>query len=454
MLQNGTTLDGPSQTLPALYSMAASNFHDITSGNNGFAAGPGYDLVTGIGSPANSFALTLSGYHTAHVAFAQQPPSSVTAGATISPAVTVDVLDANGNLNTTDNSNVTISLTGGGTLNGTLTVAAVNGVATFSDLSINLAGTYHLQASDGTLGSALSTAFTVMATSPSKLAYLQEPTAAAGGATIAPAVTVVVEDKFGNLDTGDTSAVTLGVASGPGTLSGTLTENAVAGIATFADLSIQTPGAYTLIASDGTLVTVTSVSFVISPPPARVLSINRFSPLGPVTGNTTVEYSVLFNETVTGVGAGDFTLVLNGVAVAAPLIVAGSGDQYTVTVSGISGTGSLGLNLTDDGSIRDVAGNPLQGGGKASFQTQSTFAAGSKPASVALADVNGDGIPDMIVANSGGSSVSVLLGNGNGTFQAQKTFATGGRPAAVAVADVNGDGKADLIVGQLQRRHG
>jgi hypothetical protein len=45
------SLDGPADTLPKLYSFPASDFHDITSGNNGFAAGVGYDLVTGIGSP-------------------------------------------------------------------------------------------------------------------------------------------------------------------------------------------------------------------------------------------------------------------------------------------------------------------------------------------------------------------------------------------------------------------
>ena len=45
------TLDGPTGTLPTLYALPASAFHDITSGNNGYAAGPGYDLVTGRGSP-------------------------------------------------------------------------------------------------------------------------------------------------------------------------------------------------------------------------------------------------------------------------------------------------------------------------------------------------------------------------------------------------------------------
>ena len=46
-----TTLDGPSGTLPKLYALPTSDFHDITTGNNGYAAGVGYDLVTGRGTP-------------------------------------------------------------------------------------------------------------------------------------------------------------------------------------------------------------------------------------------------------------------------------------------------------------------------------------------------------------------------------------------------------------------
>jgi hypothetical protein len=45
------SLDGPSQTLPAIYQLSSGDFHDITSGSNGYAAGRGYDLVTGRGSP-------------------------------------------------------------------------------------------------------------------------------------------------------------------------------------------------------------------------------------------------------------------------------------------------------------------------------------------------------------------------------------------------------------------
>ena len=51
MLTGQKTLDGKNDTLPKLYAAPAADFHDITSGNNGYAAGVGYNLVTGRGTP-------------------------------------------------------------------------------------------------------------------------------------------------------------------------------------------------------------------------------------------------------------------------------------------------------------------------------------------------------------------------------------------------------------------
>jgi hypothetical protein len=84
-----------------------------------------------------------------------------------------------------------------------------------------------------------------------------------------------------------------------------------------------------------------------------------------------------------------------------------------------------------------------------SLQTpSSSTGAGSKPSSVAVADVNNDGKLDVVTANSGTSNAGVLLGNGDGTFQPVSTYPTVAKsyPKAVTVADVSGDGKPDLIV--------
>ncbi len=87
----------------------------------------------------------------------------------------------------------------------------------------------------------------------------------------------------------------------------------------------------------------------------------------------------------------------------------------------------------------------LLGNGSGGFSAASSFAAGSKPDSVTTADLNGDGTPDLIVADRDGG-VSVLLGNGSGGFSAAKTYAAGPMSESVTTADVNGDGKQDLIV--------
>ena len=60
---------------------------------------------------------------------------------------------------------------------------------------------------------------------------------------------------------------------------------------------------------------------------------------------------------------------------------------------------------------------------------------------------DGDGKPDLVVLNGGSNTVGLLLGNGDGTFQAVVTYGSGGvYPQSVAVADVNEDGKPDLVV--------
>src|SRR2546422_450783 len=81
-----------------------------------------------------------------------------------------------------------------------------------------------------------------------------------------------------------------------------------------------------------------------------------------------------------------------------------------------------------------------------SFPLVRTFDVGTRPSSVAVGDFNGDGKPDLAVANL--TNVSVLLGNGDAIFRAAVNVSAraDSLPAAVAVGDFNGDGKPDLAV--------
>ncbi len=189
-----------------------------------------------------------------------------------------------------------------------------------------------------------------------------------------------------------------------------------------------------------------------------VVSINRTTPSVATTSATSVSFTATFNEPVTGVDASDFQVVttggvsdfqvvtMNGVANSGVQVTPVSSSVYTVTVSEFAstGTGTLGLNLVNNGSIHDTVGNSL--GASGLFQPQATYAVGNDPTSIATANLTGDGIQDLVVTNAGDDTVSVLMGRGDGTFLPQQTYNVGVDPTSVTIADVNGDGKPDLIV--------
>ncbi|HWO89198.1 MAG TPA: S8 family serine peptidase [Gemmatimonadales bacterium] len=204
------------------------------------------------------------------------------------------VQDAQGNTVTSSTASVTLAITSGtGTtgavLGGTLTRAAASGVATFNDLTIDKAGSgYTLTATATSLSGATSNAFSVNVGSPTKLAFVGQPSAVAQGSVMAPAVQVAIQDAGGNTVTNATNTVTLSITSGTGTpgavLGGTLVQASTAGIASFADLTVDLPGTgYTLTATATTLTsaasshftvnggsitgTITLVSTFLSPPP-------------------------------------------------------------------------------------------------------------------------------------------------------------------------------------------
>jgi hypothetical protein len=87
----------------------------------------------------------------------------------------------------------------------------------------------------------------------------------------------------------------------------------------------------------------------------------------------------------------------------------------------------------------------LLGDGNGRFQDPVYFATGDSPVSVAVADLDGDTVPDIVTANDNSNNVSVLLGNGDGTFQKPASFEAGDGAVFVAAADLDGDDFPDII---------
>jgi hypothetical protein len=115
-------------------------------------------------------------------------------------------------------------------------------------------------------------------------------------------------------------------------------------------------------------------------------------------------------------------------------------------VADINGDGKPDLTVANFSSNRVSV---LLGNGDGTFQPATGFATVNAPLGVAVGDLNGDGKPDLAVTNFSTNSINILLGNGDGSFQAAQNYPAGPAPSAVAVADFNGDGRNDLAVGNF-----
>ncbi len=139
-----------------------------------------------------------------------------------------------------------------------------------------------------------------------------------------------------------------------------------------------------------------------------------------------------------GNGSGTFGPAINSPAIDGPYDVAfadlNSDTKPDIVVTSIGNLGNANLVSV------------LIGNGNGSFASPVSYTTGSFPGSLAVADLNADGKPDVVVVNFETNSVSVFLGNGNGTLQSRVDYATGNGASSVAARDVNGDAKPDLLV--------
>ncbi len=160
---------------------------------------------------------------------------------------------------------------------------------------------------------------------------------------------------------------------------------------------------------------------------------------------------VSITGTFTGNGAGvtNVNLAINSGGAIQPLGGFGlasspgvGGNPQTVIAVDVNGDGNPDLISANAGSGTLTV---LTNNGSGVYVLASAPGVGSGPESVVAADVNGDGKPDLISANSSGNTLSVLTNTGGGNFLLSSSPTVGSKPYSVTAADVNGDGKLDLI---------
>jgi adhesin/invasin len=335
-------------------------------------AGTGYTLSATAspltGATSTSFAVTAGSPK--QLGFVV-PPSSVQAGATITPAVAVAVEDTFGNTVPSATSSITLTLGGcsqGSGLTGTRTFAAVNGVATFTGLAVQTAGTCTLTAADATDAPGTSPPFQVTSAPPAKLTFLVQPSNVVAATPMVPAVQVAIVDAFGNA-TASMAPVTLmlSTATGPGRLSGVAQVNAIAGTATFSDVEIdQTASGDVLVATAPGYAGVTSNTFDVSTGAPSATQ----STIGANPGQLTADGTSVTTLTVTVKDAGGNPLGGQDIQLA----VSGTGNDL-LPASGLSApdgtfTATLSSTTAETKTVTATIG-PVQ------FSTTVTFQPGA-----------------------------------------------------------------------------
>jgi len=408
----------------AIYSLGEginynSNFHDITSGNNDTANQPvwysavtGYDLVTGWGSPSGQNLInSLAGPQLPGFWLTASPTSlSISQGGASTTAVIVT--DAGGFSGSVTLA-VTSSLPSGVTAtwsanpvtgNGALTLVASSS-ATLGTVTVTISGT------SGALNAITHFTLTVMGppTSTTTTLAISSAGAQVTSVTAGSVVTLTAEVNAGSL------AVTSGKVN-------------------FCDAT----AAY---CEDVHLLGTSQLT-------GKGIAILNFSP-----GIGSHSYKALFVGTSNNDASASSVLALTvNAAYASTTTISQTGTQgnYTLTTT-VTGQGAISptgiVSFLDTSYSNKVLGTASLGAGQRtlSWLNSQTPAAGSQPYTIATGDFNGDGIPDLAVANQS-STVSILLGIGNGTYTPAASLSLASEPNSITVGDFNGDGIQDLAV--------
>jgi hypothetical protein len=279
-----TAYDAQGQPLPdriPVWTSSAPSIAAVTSTGIvlGMTEGGPVTITATAEGKSGTALITVAPRPATRLGFVQQP-GSATAGQSLAPAVRVAVQNDLGGTVANAAHTVTLALgsnPGSATLSGTTSVQAINGIATFPNLSLDKAGAgYTLIATATNLAPATSTGFNNGAGPASQLTLTTAPPASAtSGQPLAPQPSVQLRDAFGNAVGQAGVVVTAGIASGSATLGGSTTATTnTAGLAAFATLALTGTGSAVTIGFSATGVTpATSGPISLAPPPATALAI-------------------------------------------------------------------------------------------------------------------------------------------------------------------------------------
>ncbi len=349
------------------------------------------------------------------------PPTNGLAGTPLGPIV-FTAEDNNGNVATGFNGQIIVSLSttiAGATLSGTTSVTASAGVAAFSTLAINKNGAGYTLVAASSLPSDTTAAFNIGVGAPAKLVFTVQPTNTTTGLVINPAIVVNAEDAQGNLTPSFTGAVTLSFATNPSSanLGGTVTVNAILGVATFTGMSVSAAGAgYSLSAEATGLTSATSSLFNVASTvagPATQLAITT------QPANTTA-----------------------GVAIA-PAIVVTARDVSNNLATTFSGNVMLAFGANPGGSTLGGTVTATAAAGIATFSTINLNKSGVGYTLVASSGTLGPATTSTFnITAAAASTLGVTAGNGQ-SGAASGTLAT---PLGVTILDAFGNAVSGATV--------
>jgi subtilase family serine protease len=356
--------------LPMIYQLPSTDFHDVTTGTSTGSphqsAGPGYDLVTGRGTPiANNVIADLIGSSVSNPTptanhFAITAPTTAVAGTSFTITVTAE----NSSNSTVAGFTGTVHFTSSDTLAGLPTdyafTANDQGVHTFT-VTLKKAGRDTITATSGSLTG--SSTVTVSPGQATHLAFVQQPANATVGSAISPAVTVAELDNYGNVVADNSTVVTLTLSTNPS--GATLTGGSAVvsnGVATFTGLSLNQAGTgFQLTTSAGTLTGATSAAFNVTTTPVTPgttlesfeSGLGNYYYYGNASPRVTTSSAAAHDGTagLLDVGDGDWYLRLDSAAQINPGDTVSVWTRFTSTPSGRA---YFGFGTTANGTLSAV----------------------------------------------------------------------------------------------------